>query len=59
MFNSAVILFVIEDVVINICDQRFLEFEIRKLKPDARVIRRTLIEIGVNAKLGPNKELIM
>jgi len=57
--NNAVILFVIEDVTYNICDQRFHEFEIRKLNPNVRVIRRTLTEIANTARLGANKELIV
>uniref|UniRef100_A0A1B6GW61 Glutathione synthetase n=1 Tax=Cuerna arida TaxID=1464854 RepID=A0A1B6GW61_9HEMI len=57
--KNAIILFVIENVTYNICDQRFHEFEIRKLNPEVRVIRRNLTEIGNFAKLGPNKELII
>ncbi|XP_048505872.1 glutathione synthetase-like [Athalia rosae] len=56
---KSVILFVIEDVTYNICDQRFHEFEIRRLNPNVRVIRRTLTQLAVEASLGPNKELIV
>ncbi|KAG8240409.1 hypothetical protein J437_LFUL003123 [Ladona fulva] len=56
---EAVILFVIEDVSYNICDQRFHEFEIRKMEPKARVIRRTLTELGKRAELTGSKALIM
>lgn len=55
----AVILFIIEDVTYNICDQRFHEFEIRRLNPEIRVIRKTLTEIAAEAHLGPRKELIV
>ena len=44
--KTAVILFVIEDVSYNICDQKFHEFEIRKQNPDAFVIRKNLTEIA-------------
>lgn len=56
---NAVILFVIEDVTYNICDQRFHEFEIRRLNANAKVIRRTLTQIAQQAKLGPSNELLM
>lgn len=56
---QAVILFIIENVTYNICDQRFHEFEIRRLNPDVRVIRRTLTEMAERATLGPNNELLM
>lgn len=56
---SAAILFVIEDVTYNICDQRFHEFEIREKYPHIQVIRKTLTDIYNDGKLGPNKELIV
>lgn len=56
---NAVILFIIENVTYNICDQRFHEFEIRRLNPNVKVIRRTLTEMADRAKLGPNNELLM
>lgn len=42
---AAAILFVIEDVTYNICDQRFHEFYIREKRPDIRVLRKSLTEI--------------
>ncbi|KAL3286958.1 hypothetical protein HHI36_001444 [Cryptolaemus montrouzieri] len=57
--ENAVILFVVEEVTINICDQRFHEFEIYRLSPRTKVIRRTLTQIAKGAKLGPNNELLM
>lgn len=56
---KSVILFVIEDVTYNICDQRFHEFEIRRLNSNVKVIRKTLTEIAAESHLGPNKELIV
>lgn len=56
---SSVILFIVENVTYNICDQRFHEFEIRRLEPDVKVIRKTLTEVADEGKLGLNKELIM
>lgn len=54
-----VIMFVIEDVTYNICDQRFHEFYIRETYPHIRVVRRNLTEIHALGKLGKNKELIV
>ena len=48
---KSVILFLIEDVTYNICDQKFHEFEIREQCPEAFVIRKTLTEIGTRGKL--------
>ncbi|KAJ8925857.1 hypothetical protein NQ315_009709 [Exocentrus adspersus] len=56
---KAVILFIVEDVTYNICDQRFHEFKIRELNPHVKVIRRTLTQIGDNATLNSNNELII
>lgn len=56
---SAVILFLIEDISYNICDQRFHEFYIRTNHPEVKVIRRTLTDVSKRGKLGPNGELIM
>lgn len=57
--QRAAILFVIEDITYNICDQRFHEFEIREKYPHIKVIRRTLTEIYNTGILGANKELIV
>lgn len=56
---QGIILFVVEDITYNICDQRFHEFEIRKHNSDIKVIRRSLTDISTTAKLGSNKELIV
>ncbi|XP_035910064.1 glutathione synthetase-like isoform X1 [Anopheles stephensi] len=57
--SSAAILFVVEDVTYNICDQRFHEFYIRKAYPHVAVIRRTLTQISKTGKLGAGKELLI
>lgn len=61
MYNSkeSVILFVIEDVSYNICDQRFHEFYIRENFPHIKVIRKTLTQIQQQGSIGPNKELLI
>jgi glutathione synthase len=56
---QAAILFIIENITYNICDQRFHEFQIRETNPKIKVIRKTLTEIHEQGKLGPNRELIM
>lgn len=56
---KAAILFVIEDVTYNICDQRFHEFYIREHYPHIRVVRKTLTQIHKEAELGPNAELMI
>lgn len=57
--TKAAILFIIEDVTYNICDQRFHEFQIRKAYPHIKVIRKTLTEVYNTGVLGSNKELIV
>lgn len=54
---NAVILFLVEDTTYNICDQRLLEYEIRK--SSVRVIRKTLSEINIEGDLNKNGELIV
>ncbi|XP_033341826.1 glutathione synthetase isoform X1 [Megalopta genalis] len=57
--QRAVILFVIEDVPYNICDQCFHEFEIKKQNPNIKVIRRNLTQLTAATKLGSSKKLIV
>jgi len=59
LYFRGVILFVVEDVTYNICDQKFHEFEIRHQNPAVNVIRRTLTQIANTAKLSEKQELIM
>ncbi|XP_026674693.1 glutathione synthetase-like [Ceratina calcarata] len=57
--EQGVILFVVEDVTYNICDQRLHEFEIRKQNPDVKVVRRSLTQLSVTARLGSRRELMV
>lgn len=56
---KAVILFIVEDITYNISDQRTHEFEISRLNPTAKVIRRTLTDIANRGRLSNTKELII
>ncbi|KZS15426.1 Glutathione synthetase [Daphnia magna] len=57
---QAVILFIVEDISYNICDQRFHEFEIRKQNPNVRVVRRSLTQLGRGgAVLDAERKLII
>jgi len=57
---KAVILFIVEDVTYNVCDQRFHEFQIRQMNPSVKVLRFSLTTLGQGAAcLGPNKELMV
>jgi len=57
---KSVILFVIEDVTFNICDQKFHEFEIRRQNPEVFVVRKTLTEIAKEGKLvGDDSKLVV
>ncbi|XP_030377993.1 glutathione synthetase-like isoform X2 [Scaptodrosophila lebanonensis] len=57
--KDAVILFIIEDISYNICDQRFHEFYIREQYPHIKVVRRTLTDVHKLGKLGQCKELLL
>lgn len=56
---KSVILFLVEDVTYNVCDQKFHEFEIRKQCPDVFVVRKTLTEMGKRGKLTEDKRLMI
>ena len=56
---KSVILFLIEDVTYNICDQRFHEFEVRKQCPEVFVIRKTLTQLADIATLTQDKRLMV
>ncbi|CAH2097554.1 unnamed protein product [Euphydryas editha] len=56
---SAVVLFVVEEVSYNICDQRFHEFEISETRPDIMIHRKTLNEIYEETTLNDKKQLIL
>lgn len=57
--KKSVILFIIEDVTYNICDQKFHEFKIRELNPDVFVVRKTLTEVANEGKLDAEKRLFV
>ena len=59
MIHRSVILFIIEEVTYNICDQKFHEFEIRKQNPAVYVIRKTLTEVANQGKLTEDKRLFI
>ncbi|XP_049879708.1 glutathione synthetase-like isoform X2 [Pectinophora gossypiella] len=56
---SAVVLFVVEEVSYNICDQRFHEFEISEKRPDIQIFRKTLNEIYEETDLNDKKQLVL
>ena len=56
---SSVILFLIEDVTYNICDQKFHEFKIREMCPDVFVVRKTLTQLADCAILTQDKRLMV
>ena len=51
------ILFIVEDVTFNICDQKFHEFEIRKQNPEVWVVRKTLTEVAKEGSVDEEKRL--
>ncbi|XP_046410462.1 glutathione synthetase-like isoform X1 [Neodiprion fabricii] len=61
LYNNkrAVILFIIEDTTINICDQRFHEFLIREKNSSIKVIRKSLGQVASEAHLNQNQDLIV
>lgn len=56
---SAVVLFVVEEISYNICDQRFHEFEISERRQDIMVYRKTLNEIYEETTLNDKKQLML
>ena len=58
-FRSSVIMFIVEDVTYNICDQKFHEFEIRRQDPDVFVIRKTLTEVGDTGEIDGDNRLFV
>ncbi|XP_050356356.1 glutathione synthetase-like isoform X3 [Nymphalis io] len=56
---SAVVLFVVEEISYNICDQRFHEFEISEKRPDIMIYRKTLNEIFEETTLNDKKQLML
>ncbi|CAH0760223.1 unnamed protein product [Diatraea saccharalis] len=56
---TAVVLFVVEEVSYNICDQRFHEFYISETRPEIQIIRKTMNEIYEETELNDKKQLII
>jgi len=56
---KSVILFLIEDVTYNICDQKFHEFKIREMCPEVFVVRKTLTQLADIAILSEDKKLMV
>ena len=55
----AAILFVVEERTINICDQRFHEFQIYQQRPGIKVLRRTHGELVTKATLSADRRLMV
>ena len=56
---GSVILFLVEDVTYNICDQKFHEFEIRRQCPEVFVIRKTLTDLAKRGYLTKVRRMLM
>ena len=56
---QSVILFLVEDVTYNICDQKFHEFEIRRQCPEVFVVRKTLTDLGKRGYLTKVRRLLV
>ncbi|KAL0861287.1 hypothetical protein ABMA27_008848 [Loxostege sticticalis] len=61
LFGSpdAVVVFVVEEVSYNICDQRFHEFHISETRPEIQILRKTLNELYEETELNDKKQLII
>lgn len=58
-FFRSVILFVTEDRTVNIADQRYVEFQVQILNPNIKIIRKSMTALITNAKLNPDRELLV
>ena len=56
---QSVILFLVEEVTYNICDQKFHEFEVRRQCPEVFVVRKTLTQLADEATLTEDKRLMV
>ena len=57
--SCSTILFLIEEGVINLSDQKHIEFSIRKLNPNVRTIRRTFQQLETELRLDENRLLFV
>ncbi|CAG0912678.1 unnamed protein product [Notodromas monacha] len=55
--ETAYVLFVVEETTYNICDQRLTQFQLHKMNPLIKVMRRTLKEIHERAELSSELRL--
>uniref|UniRef100_T1GYN1 Glutathione synthetase n=1 Tax=Megaselia scalaris TaxID=36166 RepID=T1GYN1_MEGSC len=55
--ENSVIVFIVENLTMNICDQRILEFHIRETNPKIQVLRLTLTEMASAATLDESFKL--
>lgn len=56
---NAIILFITEDRTINLCDQRGLEFEIARQRPDIRIVRRRWTDLHETAKFTEDRRFLV
>lgn len=56
---TAIILFVVEERAVNICDQKTFEFNIGILRPDIKVVRRSFKDLRSSLKLNNDKRLMV
>jgi hypothetical protein len=56
---SSVIVAVVEDITMNIADQRLLEQKVVELEPKAKVVRWTLTQLAEKAALKEDKSLLV
>ena len=57
--NEAAILVLIEDNVVNILDQKFVEWNTKNINGNIKFFRRSFRDLNGNISLGPNKELLL
>ncbi|CAG2117921.1 unnamed protein product, partial [Medioppia subpectinata] len=57
--SNAVLMVVVESQVVNIFDQRLIEFTVSKSRPDIKIIRRSFEDLRETARLNNNRELIV
>ncbi|KAL4703755.1 hypothetical protein ACJJTC_017543 [Scirpophaga incertulas] len=57
--SDAIILFVVEEVSYNICDQRFHEFYISETRPELQIVRKTLNEIYEETSINEKGQLVL
>ncbi|XP_047736457.1 glutathione synthetase [Hyalella azteca] len=56
---KAAVMFVVEQVTYNICDQRYHEYELLRQRPRLQVIRRTLQQVADQGRLDDQRRLFV